>query len=235
MRHLLLIFFTFFIAFSSAQNDVLIQKLKNSKELLSLGLLIQVEYDSITKEIKSKILRSDGSNEFDGFYYHGKRIVPEVFANHKIDMLGTMFSFGLAGGGTKSILIGSSSMNKIDRQNQVMLLDITRNVDFRGNTISTISNEQNIASAQSPANFILVPLRVNSKKNQRSIKIGSLGLLKGPSFQIDPKLLMDFTWEAISNSKFRIQTNLSPGEYAFVYKGTTSQFSSNPIFSFSVN
>ena len=162
-------------------------------------------------------------------------MIPEVFANHKIDMLGTMFSFGLAGGGTKSILIGSSSMNKIDRQNQVMLLDITRNVDVRGNTISTISNEQNIASAQSPANFILVPLRVNSKKNQRSIKIGSLGLLKGPSFQIDPKLLIDFTWEAISNSKFRIQTNLSPGEYAFVYKGTTSQFSSNPIFSFSVN
>ncbi len=157
-------------------------------------------------------------------------MIPEVFANHKIDMLGTMFFFGLAGGGTKSILIGSSSMNKIDKQNQVILLDITRNVDFGGNAISTISNEQNIASAQSPANFILVPLKVNSKKEQRSIKIGSLGLLKGPSFQIDPKLLIDFNWEAISNSKFRIQTNLVPGEYAFVYKGTTSQFSSNPIF-----
>src|SRR6056300_1015931 len=104
MRHLLLIFFTLFITFSSAQNDVLIQKLKNSKELLSLGLLTQIEYDSISKEIKSKILRSDDSNELDGFYYHGKRIVLEVFANHKIDMLGTIFSFGLAGGGTKSIL-----------------------------------------------------------------------------------------------------------------------------------
>ena len=88
MRHLLFLIFTFCITFSSAQNDVLIQKLKNSKELLSLGLLTQVEYDSIAKEIKSKILRSDGSNELDGFYYQGKRIVPEVFANHKIDMLG---------------------------------------------------------------------------------------------------------------------------------------------------
>lgn len=235
MRHLLFLFFTFSLTFSSAQNDALIQKLKNSKELLSLGLLTQVEYDSIAREVKSKLLRSDDSNELDGFYYQGKRMIPEVFANHKIDMLGTMFSFGLAGGGTKSILIGSSSMNKIDKQNQVILLDITRNVDFGGNAISTISNEQNIASAQSPANFILVPLKVNSKKEQRSIKIGSLGLLKGPSFQIDPKLLIDFNWEAISNSKFRIQTNLVPGEYAFVYKGTTSQFSSNPIFSFSVN
>ena len=45
----------------------------------------------------------------------------------------------------------------------------------------------------------------------------------------------DVLIQKLKNSKFRIQTNLVPGEYAFVYKGTTSQFSSNPIFSFSVN
>lgn len=235
MRYIFFLFFACSLTFSSAQNDVFIEKLKSSKELLSLGLLTQVEYDSIAKDVKSKILRSYNGNDLDGFYYQGKRIVPEVFANHKMDILGTVFSFGLAGGGTKSILTGSSSMNKINRDNQEMILNITRNVDFGGNAISTISNEQNVASAQSPANFILVPLKVNLKKEQRSIKIGSLGLLKGPSFQIDPKLIIDFNWEAISNLKFRIRTNLTPGEYAFVYKGTTSQFSSSPIFSFSVN
>ncbi|MGB1044610.1 MAG: hypothetical protein ACPGYU_05615 [Flavobacteriaceae bacterium] len=235
MRYIFFLFFACSLTFSSAQNDVLIEKLKSSKELLSLGLLTQVEYDSIAKDVKSKILRSYNGNDLDGFYHQGKRIVPEVFANHKMDILGTVFSFGLAGGGTKSILTGSSSMNKINRDNQEMILNITRNVDFGGNAISTISNEQNVASAQSPANFILVPLKVNLKKEQRSIKIGSLGLLKGPSFQIDPKLIIDFNWEAISNLKFRIRTNLTPGEYAFVYKGTTSQFSSSPIFSFSVN
>ncbi|MEK9584267.1 MAG: hypothetical protein VW034_05260, partial [Flavobacteriaceae bacterium] len=80
MRHLLFLFFIFSLTFSSAQNDVLIQKLKNSKELLSLGLLTQVEYDSIAREVKSKLLRSDDSNELDGFYYQGKRMIPEVFA-----------------------------------------------------------------------------------------------------------------------------------------------------------
>ena len=68
MRHLLFLIFTFSLTFSSAQNDVLIQKLRNSKELLSLGLLTQVEYDSIAKEIKLTLLRSDDSNELDGFY-----------------------------------------------------------------------------------------------------------------------------------------------------------------------
>ncbi len=33
-------------------------------------------------------------------------------------------------------------------------------------------------SAQSPANFILIPLKVNDKKEQRSIKIGSFGLIQ---------------------------------------------------------
>ena len=40
----------------------------------------------------------------------------------------------------------------------------------------------------------------------------------------------DVLIQKLKNSKFRIRTNLTPGEYAFVYKGTTPQFSSNPIF-----
>ena len=234
MRYVVLSLIVFMSFSLEAQENPLLEKLRNSKELLSIGVLTQKEYDSIAKEVKHLILNSESSKDLDGFYYQEKRITPEVFSNHKVDMLGTMFSFGLAGGGTKSILTGSSSINQVDRNKQEIILIINRNVDVSGNTLSTITNDQVLASAQSPANFILIPLKVNEKKEQRSIKIGSFGLLSGPSFQIGSKYILDFKWEEISNSKFRIKTNLQEGEYAFVYRGTTSQFSSNPIFSFSV-
>lgn len=234
MRYLTLFLFLSFSLSLEAQENPLVEKLRNSKELLSIGVLTQKEYDSIAKEVKHKLLNPKKGNDLDGFYYQDKRITPEVFSNHRIDMLGAMFSFGLAGGGTKSILTGSSSVNQIDRNNQEIILIINRNVDYRGNPLSTITNDQVLASAQSPANFILIPLKVNVKKEQRSIKIGSFGLFSGPSVQIDSKYILDFEWEEISHSKFSIKTNLQEGEYAFVYKGTTSQFSSNPIFSFSV-
>ena len=234
MKYLVL-FLIIFMSFSlEAQENSLFKKLRNSKELLSIGVLTQKEFDSIVKEVKYLILNSESPKDLDGFYYQDKRIFPEVFSNHKIDMLGIMFSFGLAGGGTKSILTGSSSINQVDQNNQEIILIINRNVDVAGNTLSTITNDQVHASAQSPANFILIPLKVNNKKQQRSIKIGSFGLFNGPSFQIDSKYMLDFEWKEVSNSKFRIKTNLQEGEYAFVYKGTTSQFSSSPIYSFSV-
>lgn len=95
-------------------------KLKNSKELLGLGLITQKEFDSIANDLKRIILGStveEEKNEFDGFYIGKKRVIPEKFAENKIDILGAALTGGIAGGGTKSILTGLNSKNILDVRN----------------------------------------------------------------------------------------------------------------------
>lgn len=67
MRYIVLLLIIF-ISFSlEAQENPLLEKLCNSKELFSIDVLIQKEYDSIAKEVKHLILNSDRSKDLDGF------------------------------------------------------------------------------------------------------------------------------------------------------------------------
>lgn len=216
-------------------NNNALKKLQSTKELYELGLINKKEFDSIAKELKDIILNSEviENKKIDGFYIGDKRLVPEKFAESKVDVLGTALTYGLAGGGTKSILIGDTSKNKMGIESQVLKLYINQNVDAGGNTMSNISNQQFFSNAQSPDDFTLIKLKVNKDKKERSVKIGSMSLTGGFSFQIKKKFHLKFEWKQVKDFEYSIKTNLESGEYAFVFTGTTA-YSNAAVYTFSV-
>ena len=240
MRKLLLILLCLpFIGFGQTSEDAM-QKLRNVKELLELNLITQIEYDSISVELKNIIINSNSevkkisSNIDDGFYYNGNIIYPEKFSESKTDYLGTALTYGLAGGGTKSYLNNQSSKTKIDIDNQEFILQITKNVDLAGNTQSNIALQQFFSTVQSPQDFALIRFKIKKTTEQRWIKTGSVNLLEGYTFAINSKEYLDFDWERLPELRgFKIQTELTSGEYAFVFIGT-SAYSQNAIYTFSI-
>ena len=240
MRKLLLILLCLpFIGFGQTSEDAM-QKLRNVKELLELNLITQIEYDSISVELKNIIINSNSevkktsSNIDDGFYYNGNIIYPEKFSESKTDYLGTALTYGLAGGGTKSYLNNQSSKTKIDIDNQEFILQITKNVDLAGNTQSNIALQQFFSTVQSPQDFALIRFKIKKTTEQRWIKTGSVNLLEGYTFAINSKEYLDFDWEKLPELRgFKIQTELTSGEYAFVFIGT-SAYSQNAIYTFSI-
>ena len=240
MKKLLLILLCLpMIGFGQTSEDAM-QKLRNVKELLELNLITQIEYDSISVELKNIIINSNSevkktsSNIDDGFYYNGNIIYPEKFSESKTDYLGTALTYGLAGGGTKSYLNKQSSKTKIDIDNQEFILQITKNVDLAGNTQSNIALQQFFSTVQSPQDFALIRFKIKKTTEQRWIKTGSVNLLEGYTFAINSKEYLDFDWERLPELRgFKIQTELTSGEYAFVFIGT-SAYSQNAIYTFSI-
>ena len=240
MKKLLLILIALpMIGFGQTSEDAM-QKLRNVKELLELNLITQIEYDSISVELKNIIINSNSevkkisSNIDDGFYYNGNIIYPEKFSESKTDYLGTALTYGLAGGGTKSYLNNQSSKTKIDIDNQEFILQITKNVDLAGNTQSNIALQQFFSTVQSPQDFALIRFKIKKTTEQRWIKTGSVNLLEGYTFAINSKEYLDFDWEKLPELRgFKIQTELNSGEYAFVFIGT-SAYSQNAIYTFSI-
>ena len=240
MKKLLLILLCLpMIGFGQTSEDAM-QKLRNVKELLELNLITQIEYDSISVELKNIIINSNSevkknsSNIDDGFYYNGNIIYPEKFSESKTDYLGTALTYGLAGGGTKSYLNNQSSKTKIDIDNQEFILQITKNVDLAGNTQSNIALQQFFSTVQSPQDFALIQFKIKKTTEQRWIKTGSVNLLEGYTFAINSKEYLDFDWEKLPELRgFKIQTELTSGEYAFVFIGT-SAYSQNAIYTFSI-
>jgi len=221
----------------SQTNSEAMKKLQNSKELLEMGLITQKEFDSIANYLKDIILNSkvvEKETEPDGFYIGKERVIPEKFAESKTDIWGAALTGGIAGGGTKSVLVGLSSKNKLFIDNQEFTLRINRNVDVAGNNLSSISRQQFFSDAQSPNDFALVKLNTNVKKQERWIKTGSMSLASGYSFQIKKKEYIEFEWEELETNVFKIKTNLEQGNYAFVFIGT-SAFSNNAIYTFTVD
>lgn len=238
MKKLLLLLLLIPLVSFGQTNSEAMKKLKNSKELLEMGLITQKEFDSIAVSLKDIILNSKVVKEEisdDGFYITNKKLIPEKFAESKTDILGGVLTGGIGGGGTKSYLIGLTSRNKLKIKNQELTLKINQNVDVAGNKLSNISTQQFFSDAQSPNDFALVKLNTNIKKEERWIKTGSMSLAGGISFQIKKKLYIDFEWEELENNTFKIKTNLEPDNYAFIFIGIgTSAYSNNSIFTFTV-
>ena len=240
MKKLLLVLLCLpMIGFGQTSEDAM-QKLRNVKELLELNLITQIEYDSISVVLKNIIINSNSEvtktsrNIDDGFYYNGNIIYPEKFSESKTDYLGTALTYGLAGGGTKSYLNNQSSKTKIDIDNQEFILQITKNVDLAGNTQSNIALQQFFSTVQSPQDFALIRFKIKKTTEQRWIKTGSVNLLEGYTFAINSKEYLDFDWEELPDLRgFKIQTELTSGEYAFVFIGT-SAYSQNAIYTFSI-
>ena len=114
MFFLLLLISNISLLFAQDTNNAL-KKLQSTKQLCDLGLINKKEFDSIANELKDIILNSEviESKKIDGFYINDIRLVPEKFSENKTNVLGAALTYGLAGGGTKSILMGATSNNKM--------------------------------------------------------------------------------------------------------------------------
>ena len=240
MKKLLLILLCLpIIGFGQSSSEAM-QKLREIKELLDLKLITQNEYDSISVILKNKIIKGTTGKKVnnttlnDGFYYNGNIMYPEKFSESTTDYLGAALTYGLGGGGVKSFLNKKSSKSKVKIDNQKFVLQITKNVDLAGNAQSNIALQQFFSTVQSPQDFALIKFKIKKSTEQRWVKTGKMNLLEGYSFSISAKEYIEFDWEALPNNKgFSIQTNLSEGEYAFVFVGT-SAYSQNAIYTFSI-
>lgn len=235
MRILLILFLFVTSNIFSQMNEEAIKKLNGAKQLLELELITQKEFDSIANELKNLILKSDVEVKEeiqDGFYINDEYLLPERFAESKTDVLGAAFSYGIAGGGTKSFLTGLKSKNEFTK-GQKMYLKIKRNVV--GQFESSLAYQQFFSFVQSPNDFALVKLKISSKDKSRWIKTGSMSLTSGYNFSIKKKEFLDFDFKQVDEEEglFELDFNLPAGEYAFVYIGT-SAYSNNSIFSFSI-
>ena len=88
MKKLLLVLLCLpMIGFGQTSEDAM-QKLRNIKELLELNLITQIEYDSISVELKNIIINSNSevkkisSNIDDGFYYNGNINAQHYFSTN---------------------------------------------------------------------------------------------------------------------------------------------------------
>ncbi len=240
MKKLLLILLCFpFIGFGQSSSEAM-QKLREIKELLDLKLITQSEYDSISVILKNKILKGTTTKSAkkntlnDGFYYNGKIMYPEKFAESTTDYLGAALTYGLGGGGVKSFLNNKSSKTKVKIDNQKFTLQITKNVDIAGNAQSNIAYQQFFSAVQSPQDFALIKFKIKESTEQRWVKTGKMNLLDGYSLSISGKEYIEFDWETLPNNKgFNIETDLDEGEYAFIFVGT-SAYSQNAIYTFSI-
>jgi hypothetical protein len=215
---------------AQTQSEAMV-KLKNIKELLEMDLISQKEFDSISQELKNIILNSKveaEDNRPNGFYIGDNEIIPEKFAESKTDVVGIVLTGGLAGGKTKSYLLGADSKYTLDINKQVLTLKINRDSNS-GN----ISNQQFFSDIQSPNDFALVKLKVDTRKDHRWIVTSSMSLASGYRYQIKKEEYIDFDWERIDDSTYKIYTKCKWGNHAFVYIGTSS-FSNNSVYSFKV-
>ena len=136
---------------AQTQSEAMV-KLKNIKELLEMELISQKEFDSISQELKNIILNSKvEDNRPNGFYIGDNEIIPERFAESKTDVVGIIITGGLAGGETKSYLLGADSKYTLDINKQVLTLRINRDSNS-GN----IPIQQFFSDIQSPNDFALV-------------------------------------------------------------------------------
>ena len=235
--YILLISLMPLIGISQTSSEAL-NKIKTMKGLLEMELISKEEFDSISKILKDIILneyakKDNTINEYDGFYYRNKLMYPEKFSESNTDVLGSVLTYGIAGGSTKSILKGLSSKTKVDSVQQFKLI-IFENTDLVGNKMSNIQNQQFFSSIQSPQDFALVKLSIDKTNRSRWIKTGSMNLTDGYSFSIKAKEYIDFEWETSKNKgEFIINTKLGSGEYAFIFVGT-SAYTNNSIYTFSI-
>ena len=208
------------------------QQLKDVKELYEMGLINKIEYDSISVQLKDRILNKINKLE-DGFYYNNKIMYPEKFyTTHKGNLVSNTINsvIPLA---NKSKVEGLASLNKIDGNFQVFRLVLSPSQDIAGNPLTDIAYQQLFSLAKSPKDFILTKLSVNQTKGYRWISTQQYSFIFGGDNTIDIKEFINFNWKENDSNEFEVTTQLADGEYAFIFLGS-KHGETNRLFTFSV-
>ena len=216
---------------SNNQNKSM-QQLKNLKELFNLGLIDKIEYDSLSIQLKNKILYEINKID-DGFYYKDKIMYPEQFYTTQKGNLISKTINSVIPLATKSKVEGLSSLNIIDGDFQTFKLVLSTGTDIAGNSLTNIGYQQSFSIAKSPKDFVLINLSIDNKNAYRWISTAQYSLIFGGDNTIDIKEFINFNWKEIKQNEFEINTQLPDGEYAFIFLGS-KHGESNRLFTFSV-
>lgn len=229
-------------------NDVIVTKINTSKnnfdtsiqalkELKEKGVsndiivaMMQRNKRSEDKEAREQSIKTGiYFKENDGF----KKIFPAAISNAKTNTLGSKVTPHITNTKIKSVLSNEHSTNIIE----------TNIPDFRFffNNTKQMENTSKASNwrftvASSPHEFVLVKLI--SKKGKRELKTGEIDLYSGNFAGVESKDIVICNIEVINETEFRVtpQTPILPGEYCFLYQGTTphSYNNSQAVFDFSI-
>lgn len=229
-------------------NEVIVTKINTSKNNFdtSIQALKELKEKGVSNDIivammqhnkKSEDKRAREQNVKTGIYFKEndgfKKIFPTAISNAKTNTLGSNVTPHITNTKIKSVLMNERSTNIIE----------TNIPDFRfyfDNTKQTDNSSKTpnwrFSVAVSPHEFVLVKLI--SKKGKRELKTGEIDLYSGKFAGVESKDIIICNIETINETEFRVtpQTPILPGEYCFLYQGTTPHSYNNNqvVFDFSI-
>lgn len=236
--------------------SIIINKIKTSKSTfdVSTDALIKLKDDGIPDDIVSAMIESADKNKVEivdlndplskhrsGIYHYNpndslktlSRIDPTVVSSGKAGGLGQAMAYQYTNGISQikstSVLSGPNAHKQINGKSVTFYFYFER-----GNTQLNQVGAMNwwFATASSPNEFALV--KTVQKKDSRQFDTGSQNAY-GASVGIEEKQKIRFSYVEVADGIFKITINgdLKPGEYCFIYTGSTpSMYSNDKVFDF---
>lgn len=163
-----------------------------------------------------------------------KRINPLAFTGRKSNYLAAAFTYGIASNKSYAYLLGHTSPNIINIDDQVFEFKFDENT----NSDPTSSNFF-FMKASSPKDFVLVKLFSNDKKNHRGVKVGEFGGFNGNHSGIQGDEVINFAVSDEGEGRYRVRAvpALDSGEYCFIFQGTLpveSNYVTKTVYDFTI-
>ncbi|MHB0756603.1 hypothetical protein [Polaribacter sp. M15] len=227
-------------------DNTIIDKINSSnvKFDASIEALTKLKEAGVSVDLLSLIMQKSKHNTKSktGIYYlkndgENKRIQPSVFSGTNSNAAAQKLIGSFMNAKKKAQLPKSKSNNVMQsgQQEFVFIFNIA-DVD---NMQTNQGNQEGILNwwfrtATSPNEFVLVKFKVKNRKNLRELVIGKSNAYSS-SNGIDPKNAIPFTIDEMESNKFKVTTNLEPGEYCFIYQGRVPEGRTNQsVFDFSI-
>jgi len=158
------------------------------------------------------------------------QIEPIKSSGYKTNTLGTALSMGIASSTMKVIFKGSSSSNKVKREDSFYFF-YNPNI---GNNAALLMKYYMFTTGTSPgSDFSLV--KFTQKKNTRELKTGSVNVYSGVNINTQANTDAKFIVNKINETKYKVTlNNIEPGEYCFMYNGINGSGAYMPVFDFSI-
>lgn len=230
--------------------EVIISKIKNSPAEYNVSIeeLKKLMDQGATSEIIATVVSVSGNTKtkevkenYSGIYFTNDqnkkvKILPSVFSGTKTNTLAAGLTYGIASAKVKSVINNAESRNRTNKEN--LAFDFYFSPSSENSLSAQGGSDWWFKTATSPNEFVLVQLKVNERKNCRTLETGKVNVYSGSSVGIDTNDAIPFEIEQISETHFRVKSlnPLTPGEYCFFYQGTVPQggYNNQSVFDFNV-
>jgi len=229
-------------------DDIIITKVNSSdyKFDTSLAQLSKLKKAGVSSDIIAMMIEKSRHNTKSktGIYYdnakgEAKLIQPSVFSGTSTNSAAQKLVSGFINAKQKATLPKVRSNNVLNSATP----EFTFIFDVATTDVNNLQPQQGggdlfnwwFKTASSPNEFVLIKLKVKSRKNLREVITGKVSAVSSSS-GVDPRNALPFSIEEIEGNKFKVVPEaLEPGEYAFFYQGQIPGGRSNQaVFDFSI-